>query len=464
MQTQKQPQELTLMEALHILSGKASRILALALAAAAAAGLITRLFIPPKYSSHITMYVYSSQQTDSPGTITSSDLQAAEGLLETCNQILLSNTVLSSVCGIVDEDYPIEVDELAKMVTAEVLDDTLMLRLTVTTTEAARSKAIANAFSQVVPEQITGFIRAGGVEIVDHARMPREADEPLVLKHMLLAFFGFGLLAAAVYLLVDVYDTTIRTTEALESWEVVPFLGAVPGRLEPSHPDAVNFPGMRMTAESPDALKNAYARIRTNILMDCGENCQILLITGPQPGNQKSVTASNLAASFGFMGRKTLLVDCDLRKGSLSRLWRLREQPGFSQLLAGRKEVPFHQADGFSVLCAGEAVKNPSELLASPALSDVLGALQNHYDCIILDAPGLGDVPDALILAQHADGVVLCVPSGMIRPETLNKAASKLERTGARVLGTILSGEGDLSRRSGRFTKASPRMGTAAEK
>lgn len=448
-----QEQELTLMDAVRILTAKARAIFLLALIAAMAAGLVTKLFIPPKYSAHITMYVYSSQQSATPGTITSSDLQAAEGLLETCTQILQSNTVLNGVCAIVDEDYPVEVDELADMVRAEVVDDTLLLRLTVTTTEAARSKAIANAFAQVVPEQIAGFIRAGGVDIVDHARMPREADEPLVLKHMLLAFFGCGLLAAAVYLLVDVYDTTIRTTEALESWEVVPFLGAVPGHLEPSHPDAVNFPGTRMTADSPDALKNAYARIRTNVMLTGKENVQVILVTAAQNGNRKSVTASNLASSIALMGKKTLLVDCDLRKATLSRLWRLREQPGFGRMLLGGGDAVFHTGDGFDILGAETAVKHPAEVLSASALVDVIAQLRRLYDCIILDAPAMGEVPDALLLARQSDGVILSVHAGMTRPEVLEKAALSLERAGVTILGTILSGDGERNSRKGRFAK-----------
>lgn len=223
--------ELTLGEVLRILLAKMRWILVCGLAAAVLAGFVTKCFIAPTYSSYTTMYVYATQQSESVGSITNSDLVAAESLASTYREILQSNTVLASVCEYVNAEWTdnwLTSADLDKLVEVSTISDTQLLKIEVTTAKPELSQLIAKGFAAVGPTEIVRVTKAGGVEIVDDAVLPIEPDGPDLIPNTVLALAA-GLMASAVFFLIrGIYDTTIYTEADLDASVALPILGALP--------------------------------------------------------------------------------------------------------------------------------------------------------------------------------------------------------------------------------------------
>lgn len=224
-------QELTLPEVFRILRAKLVWILICGAVVAAVMGMFTACFVAPTYSAYTTMYVYTTQKSQAEGSISNSDLAAAESLAATYQEILQSNTVLSAVCSYVAENWEgdrLDADDLEDMIRVSTISDTQMLKIEVTAKDPKQAEVIANAFAAVGPTEIVRVTKAGGVEIVDYAQLPTHADGPHVLKNIVLGMAA-GLMAAAVYFLLrGIYDTTIYTENDLDGLTNLPILGSVP--------------------------------------------------------------------------------------------------------------------------------------------------------------------------------------------------------------------------------------------
>lgn len=189
----------------------------------------------------------------------------------------------------------------------------------------------------------------------------------------------------------------------------------------------------------------AYRTLRTNIQYAAVDRpVQSLLITSAGPGEGKSLTAANLAVVMAQSGKNTLLVDCDLRKPMLHRLYDQRNERGLTSLLVhggnpasvtNNTMVP-----QLNLITSGQIPPNPSELLGSQAMQPLLQELKNRYDSVILDGPPLITVTDAALLAPLVDGVLLVIEAGQTRIDMAQEAKSILQNAGARVIGCVLNG------------------------
>lgn len=192
--------DVTLIEAIRILRVKIAWILLWGVLAAAVMGAFTAFFVAPTYSTYTTMYIYTSQSTQNSGTITGSELQAAESMAQTCREILLSDCVLTQVCDAVKGG--LDADDLTDMLQVSTISGTQLLKIQVTTHDPQQAQRIAQAMATVGPAEILRITKAGGVEIVDSPKLPEKADGPHVLKNAIFALLG-GWVAASVYFLLQ---------------------------------------------------------------------------------------------------------------------------------------------------------------------------------------------------------------------------------------------------------------------
>lgn len=187
-----------------------------------------------------------------------------------------------------------------------------------------------------------------------------------------------------------------------------------------------------------------YRVLRTNIQYSSFDNkVKAIVITSSEPGEGKSTTAGNLAISFAQAEQKTIIVDCDLRKPSLHKKFKISNISGLSDVLIGKKnleEATYRFNDKMDILTSGKIPPNPSEMLGSRAMSKLIDVLKEKYDIIILDTAPLQAVTDAQILSTKADGVILVVRAESTKKESVIQAKSLLDKVGAKILGTVLNG------------------------
>lgn len=206
--------------------------------------------------------------------------------------------------------------------------------------------------------------------------------------------------------------------------------------------------------------KEAFKTLRTNIEFSGGD-IQVIAVTSATPNEGKSSVSFELAQSFAQAGKKTVLLDADLRKSVMrSRYKRGRIRYGLTNCLAGKKtfeevlcatDVP-----DFYMAFAGPVPPNPSELLGSQAFQDVVELARKSFDIVIIDTPPIGSVIDAVVAAKNCDGIIVVMESGAISYRFARRMIDQLKAADTRILGCVLnkvdlSGKGYYGKYYGRY-------------
>lgn len=192
-------------------------------------------------------------------------------------------------------------------------------------------------------------------------------------------------------------------------------------------------------------ISEAYRTLRTNLeFSSLDKPIRSMVVTSAAPEEGKSTTLANLAVTIAQSGKKVILVDCDLRRPSLNQIFNARGSAGFTDMMrddALMTKPPLQETNvtNLRLLTSGTLPPNPSELLASRRMGDVIAALQQQADIILFDAPPVVAVTDAAVLASKVDAVLLVVSAGKTKREHARKARALLEKVNARLIGTVLN-------------------------
>lgn len=189
--------------------------------------------------------------------------------------------------------------------------------------------------------------------------------------------------------------------------------------------------------------KEAVKTLRTNIQFT-GKEIKAILFTSCYPNEGKTDIVFQLAVEMGKAGRKTVIVDADIRKsGFIKRYKTSREVPGLSEYLSGQAEkkdiICSTGYDNADIILAGPIAPNPSELLEQGIFGDLIRGLREEYDYVLLDTPPVGSVIDAVIAARSCDGAVLVIESGLVSHKAALKTLKQLKKSGCSILGTVLN-------------------------
>lgn len=218
-----------------------------------------------------------------------------------------------------------------------------------------------------------------------------------------------------------------------------------------------NTSGQRPIA-STFQIVEAYKTIRTNLLFTLTNNDnKIVSVSSAEPNAGKSTVSCNLAITMAQTGAKVLLIDADMRKPSQHKTFRVKKSNGLSRILCGQvtldeclvKDV----ARGLDLLPSGSLPPNPSELLSSEAMKDLLDQLSVQYDYIFIDTPPLGVVADSLVLSELTAGYVLVSRQGQTTYDELQAAIDSVHNVNGNVLGVVISDMRENPRTYGRYER-----------
>jgi succinoglycan biosynthesis transport protein ExoP len=252
---------------------------------------------------------------------------------------------------------------------------------------------------------------------------------------------GLGL-GIGLILLFEHMDNTIKTPEDLKHHLAdLPFLGVVPNA-------PIRAPGTEpnpMIASKPhSAIAEAYRVLRTNLLFSSAETTgKAVLVTSAGPGEGKTTTAANLAASLAQTGASVLIVEADLRRPKLGQVFSTTRAPGLSDLIVGRSEAPqsirLTAHKGLMLLPCGYVPPNPAELLGSGRMKEIVRALRSHYDWVIFDTPPVLAMADTPVLCPLVDGIILVVAAESSTRPAVTRAVDQIKNTAGKIIGVILN-------------------------
>lgn len=204
-------------------------------------------------------------------------------------------------------------------------------------------------------------------------------------------------------------------------------------------------PGLVVLNKPSSVVSEQFRTIRTNIQFSMvDEPLKTIVVTSAGPASGKSTVAANLAATFASDEKKVLLVDSDLRKPTVHKTFKVRNNDGLTTLLTDRNArldnvIYRTHADGLYILTSGAIPPNPAELLASKRMEEIKQEMLSYFDLIIFDMPPLLAVTDAQVMASKTDGVLFVIPKGQANKEEVFKAKDLLDKVQANILGAVLN-------------------------
>ncbi|GAA0827152.1 CpsD/CapB family tyrosine-protein kinase [Clostridium tertium] len=188
----------------------------------------------------------------------------------------------------------------------------------------------------------------------------------------------------------------------------------------------------------------SYRTLRTNIQYSSfDKEYKVIMVTSSEPGEGKSTTAGNLALCLAQGDKKVILVDCDLRKPSLHKKFKVSNIIGLSDVIIGKEELvtAIHRYNkNLVILTSGKIPPNPSEMLSSKTMTVLLEELKNNFDYIILDTPPVQAVTDSQILSTKSDGTIIVVKAERTKKDSVENAINLLKKVNANIIGTVLNG------------------------
>lgn len=334
---------------------------------------------------------------------------------------------------------------LQDSITVTVAAETTILVISATDEDPVLARDLANAVADQLATTVGGLSpeRSDGTEAVratmlSEAEVAQAPSSPNTTRNLTLGLVLGVVLGAGVALLREVLDTKVRSESDIAAVTELSPLSTVPIDAEATgHPVFMHDDSMSMRAE-------AIRRLRTNLqFVDFGDRPSSIVVTSSVPGEGKSTTAINLAASLADAGARVILVDADLRRPSIAKYMGFEGRVGLTTVLIGRASIadvaqPW-QGTSLDVLPSGQVPPNPSELLGSRAMTRLLNELAASYDVIVIDSPPLLPVTDAAILSKLAGGTLVVAGADRLQKQQLRASLESLEKVDAHVLGIVLN-------------------------
>ncbi len=318
--------------------------------------------------------------------------------------------------------------------------------------EVESSQALSDTLQLKLKEAaVTAGLASADISIVDRGRVPAHAILPKPPLYLTLALFG-GLLGGIVLAFsLEALDDTITTSEQIQKWGSLPALATIPfarangKKIRSSGEGGEGTVGLA-TLKSPNSgVAEAYRALRSSLMLaNVDHPPKVIVIGSAFPGEGKSITSCNCAIALAQRGKRVLLVDGDMRRSSIHKIFGVDGSKGLSTLLAGVSGsecilTPASDLDTLFVLPAGQTPPNPAEMLASQRMALMLKSWAADYDHVVIDTPPMIAVSDALPLAAQADAVLIVVRAGVSRRKALQRLSETLARINAKVVGVVLN-------------------------
>ena len=297
---------------------------------------------------------------------------------------------------------------------------------------------------------------ASNVRVVDRAEIPTHKSSPKILQNILLSLITGLALGIGLAFFFEYLDKSIKSPDEIPQVAKIPSIGLIPALraergalrvIRGNGRDQIKKPVIELIAlEDPQSgLAEAFREIRTALMVSrAGGPPKKILITSAHPGEGKTSIAVNLAITLAQIGRLVVLVDTDLRKPRLHKLFDLPNDEGLSTYLSASgppwAEPGSTEVSGLDVVTSGPLPPNAADLLDSDRFSQIQSELdQRGYDHIIYDSPPVLAVADAAIMAAHMDAVVMVVQAGVTSREALAHGVERLRQVKANILGAVLN-------------------------
>jgi len=300
-------------------------------------------------------------------------------------------------------------------------------------------------------------IQVGDAQFLDSAKRPYHPSSPNH-RNNIIAGFGIGfILSIILAFLIEFLDSTLKTIDEIEKYGLT-VLGIIPS-IGPTIASTrskfffwkssnVRNKGLQrrlITREDPKSpVAEAYRSLRTNMLYSSTGNVKSILVSSAGPGEGKTTTVANLAITYANLGKRTLLVDTDLRRPVVHKVFNLDREPGVTNFISGQTDdyhslIKKTEIENLNVITSGLIPPNPSEILGSENMLRLVKTLEENWDIVLFDSPPLVAVTDANMISKEIDRIVLVIKVGQTDKKAFHHTISNLKNIDAPVGGIIMN-------------------------
>tara|TARA_B100001250_G_scaffold206644_2_gene177380 strand:+ start:2550 stop:4889 length:2340 start_codon:yes stop_codon:yes gene_type:complete len=303
------------------------------------------------------------------------------------------------------------------------------------------------------------IVQVGDASLLDLGRTPTRPVGPNHKKNILLGMFLGVFLGIVLAIIIEFVDNTLKTIDEIEKYNLS-VLGIIPSissrksdsELKLFSPNSKfyskssnNLKRRLITREDPKSpVSEAYRSLRTNFLYSTENDIKSILVSSAGPGEGKTTTVANLAITYANLGKRTLLVDTDLRRPVVHKVFNLERDPGVTNYLSSQTEnykdlVKKTDISNLSVITSGIIPPNPSEMLGSKRMIQLVKLLEEDWDMVLFDSPPLVAVTDANMLSKEIDQIALVVKVGQTDKKAFHHTITNLKNINAPLCGIIMN-------------------------
>ena len=407
--------------------------------------------VVPKYESSTTI-ILGNYSLDGIylSNMVQTEISKSSNLVSTYSELIKSKSALKEV----KENLKLDIDEdiLKEMVKVEIVPETEVIEITVTSESSSEACKITNEVTKVFSEKIKEINNAQTVYIVDRAE---ESNIPYNVNHLrdicVFALIGF-VISIIILIMIIVTDTTIKSVDDIENEIGLKNLSVVPVKRQEiignnKKSDLIIY------EEGKKVLTDTFNNLRTNIQFSNINNKEnkILLVTSCFSSEGKSYISANLAIAFANAGKKVILIDADMVRGKQAKLFNIPNELGFSNYLSNldkngmeinervNKYIKETEVKNLNVITSGNVPPNPAELLTSNRLQELMKELSVFYDLIIIDGAPVLPTAESLILTRIANSTLLVTLFNKTKKDEVLKAKKDIQNIGGRIIGTVIN-------------------------
>ena len=295
---------------------------------------------------------------------------------------------------------------------------------------------ILSSVTNYFVENSSKYVSGPNVSILEDVYIPDTQIWPNTKKIITLGTMLGLMLGMGISIIIELCNNRLKNEEEAQRIVKAPVIGTIPKGTKISSALAIKDDPSSSVAEG-------YRTLRTNIeYSSFDDDMNILLVCSSHSNEGKTTIASNLALSFANTDKKTLLVDCDLRNPNVHKTFNISNKGAISEVIIGKKSlqsVVREVSNNLFVLTAGSKTPNPSEMLGSKSMENLLEIFKGTYDLVILDSPPVQAVSDSQILANKSDGVIFVIKANSTKKSAVSSSKKLFEMVNARIIGTVLN-------------------------
>ena len=396
-------------------------------------------FVEPKYKSSSTILLVSKNSSEKNSKVTQNDVTLNKSLLTTYGNIITSNNVLEKV----RQNLQIEdtIEQLSKNIKVDEVEDTQLIKVDVINENVDEAQKIAEELNSVFIQEIKNIYNIENVTVVDK---PSIEDTPYNINHIrdIILFGLIGILASVIYIFISyVLDTSIKIEQDIEDYTGLNVIGTMPKSNEKEE--------LIVNANVKSTISEAFKTIRTNIEFTNGNKIsKSILFTSCNSGEGKSWITSNIAVAYAQANKNVIIVDSDMRKGRQHQVFSVDNKLGLSNCLNELEENNYKILEKYiketkipkvHIITIGAVPPNPSELLLSSKMEQLIKMLKNIYDIVIIDGTPCNLVSDSIPVSSIVDETIIVTESKKTKIEDLKHIVKLIKNANGNIIGAILN-------------------------